>query len=157
MSVLLGDRKESKFEAITYSIELHDMLILLMQRGFGVKDVDSFVRKKYAYGEISEENFAKYRELMRSFKSKINQCASLITSNVRAANTIYPRTMHEYETRRDYQNAAIVNCVVSSANFANVNNNGNTNYNNASNSNGVRPDSSINQRRRRCYPFRKDK
>lgn len=62
MSVLLGDRKESKFEAITYSIELHDMLILLMQRGFGVKDVDSFVRKKYAYGEISEENFAKYRE-----------------------------------------------------------------------------------------------
>ena len=43
MSVLLGDRKESKFEAITYSIELHDMLILLMQRGFGVKDVDSFV------------------------------------------------------------------------------------------------------------------
>lgn len=98
MSVLLGDRKESKFEAITYSIELHDMLILLMQRGFGVKDVDSFVRKKYAYGEISEENFAKYRELMRSFKSKVNQCASLITSNVRAANTIYPRTMHEYET-----------------------------------------------------------
>ena len=202
MSVLLGDRKESKFEAITYSIELHDMLILLMQRGFGVKDVDSFVRKKYAYGEISEENFAKYRELMRSFKSKVNQCASLITSNVRAANTIYPRSMHEYETRRDYQNAAIVNCeqlinelqrvveifdvdlnlynryvkaidreiglikkwrqrskncVVSSANFANVNNNGNTNYNNASNSNGVRPDSSINQRRRRCYPFRKDK
>ena len=110
MSVLLGDRKESKFEAITYSIELHDMLILLMQRGFGVKDVDSFVRKKYAYGEISEENFAKYRELMRSFKSKVNQCASLITSNVRAANTIYPRSMHEYETRRDYQNAAIVNC-----------------------------------------------
>ena len=62
------------------------------------------------YGEILEENFAKYRELMRSFKSKVNQCASLITSNVRAANTIYPRTMHEYETRRDYQNAAIVNC-----------------------------------------------
>lgn len=32
MSVLLGDRKESKFEAITYSIELHDMLLSLMQR-----------------------------------------------------------------------------------------------------------------------------
>ena len=28
----------------------------------------------------------------------------------------------------------------SAANFANVNNNGNANYNNASNSNGVRPD-----------------
>ena len=31
--------------------------------------------------------------------------------------------------------------VVSAANFANVNNNGNCNYNNASNANGVRPDS----------------
>lgn len=50
MSVLLGDRKESKFEAITYSIELHDMLLSLMQRSFGVKDVDDFVRKAYAYG-----------------------------------------------------------------------------------------------------------
>ena len=27
MSVLVSDRTESKFEAITYSIELHDMLI----------------------------------------------------------------------------------------------------------------------------------
>ena len=47
--------------------------------------------------------------------------------------------------------------VVSSANFANVNNNGNTNYNNASNSNGVRPDSLPNQQRRRHCPFRMDK
>lgn len=29
---------------------------------------------------------------------------------------------------------------LNAANFANVNNNGNANYNNASNSNGVRPD-----------------
>lgn len=43
MSVLVKDRKESKFEAITFSIEIHDMLIELMQRGFGVKDVDHFV------------------------------------------------------------------------------------------------------------------
>ena len=43
-------------------------------------------------------------------------------------------------------------CVVSSANFANVNNNGNTNYNN-----GVRPDSLPNQQRRRHCPFRTDK
>ena len=70
MSVLLGDRKRVKIRSDYVSIELHDMLILLMQRGFGVKDVDGFVRKKYAYGEISEENFAKYRELMRSSNRK---------------------------------------------------------------------------------------
>lgn len=39
MSVLVSDRTESKFEAITYSIELHDMLIDFMQHGFGVKSV----------------------------------------------------------------------------------------------------------------------
>lgn len=39
MSVLVSDRTESKFEAITYSVELHDMLIELMQRSFGVKDL----------------------------------------------------------------------------------------------------------------------
>lgn len=52
-----------------------------------------------------------------------------------------------------YPGAASKTRVVSSANFANVNNNGNTNYNNASNSNGVRPDSLPNQQRRRCCPF----
>lgn len=37
MSVLVSDRTESKFEAITYSIELHDMLIdrPLRNLGFG--------------------------------------------------------------------------------------------------------------------------
>lgn len=46
MSVLVSDRTESKFEAITYSVELHDMLIELMQRSFGVKDLDRLVRMK---------------------------------------------------------------------------------------------------------------
>lgn len=44
MSVLVSDRTESKFEAITYSVELHDMLIELMQRSFGVKDLDRLVK-----------------------------------------------------------------------------------------------------------------
>lgn len=49
-------------------------------------------------------------EIMNSFKKRVSQHASLVTSNVRAANTIYPTTLHEYEIRRDYQNAAIVHC-----------------------------------------------
>lgn len=56
MSVLVSDRTESKFEAITYSVELHDMLIELMQRSFGVKDLDRLVRMKYAYGKKQHRN-----------------------------------------------------------------------------------------------------
>ena len=110
MSVLVSDRKESKFEAITFSVELHNMLLDFMQRNFGVKDLEQFVRIQYAYGKEPTENFSKYRYLMTNFKNRINQLASQLTSNIRAANSIYPTSMHEYEERRDYQNKAIINC-----------------------------------------------
>lgn len=110
MSVLVSDRKESKFEAITYSIELYDMLIDFMQRNFGVKDLDHFVRVRYAYGDDETENFAKYRYLMTNFKNRIDLLASQLTNNIRAANSTYPTSMLEYEQRRSYQNNAIVNC-----------------------------------------------
>lgn len=110
MSVLVSKRTESRFEAITFSIELHDMLIELMQRGFGVKDVDHFVRLRYAYGKDNTEDFAKYRYLMQNYKTRIDQTISLMTNNLRAANSIYPTSMAEYDQRRGYQNNAIVNC-----------------------------------------------
>lgn len=110
MSVLVSDRKESKFEAITFSIELHNMLIELMQRSFGVKDFEHFVRMRYAYGKDDKEDFSKYRYLMNNFKMRIDQLASMLTSNVRAANSLYPTSIHEYEQRRSYQNNAIANC-----------------------------------------------
>jgi len=47
---------------------------------------------------------------MQKFKDRIDKFAASVTGNVRAANTIYPTTLHEYEQRRDYQNAAIVGC-----------------------------------------------
>ncbi len=110
MSVLVADRKESKFEAIVYSEELHDLLIELMQRSFGIKDLDHFVRVRYAYGKDATEDFARYHYLMQNAKSQIDQIASLLTNNLRAANSIYPTSMFEYEQRRGYQNTAIINC-----------------------------------------------
>lgn len=98
---LVSDRTESKFEVITYSVELHDMLIELMQRSFGVKDLDRLVRMKYAYGKDTTEDFSRYRYLMLNYKNRIDQLASMLTSNIRAANSIYPTTLHEYEQRRD--------------------------------------------------------
>lgn len=95
MSVLVSDRTESKFEAITYSVELHDMLIELMQRSFGVKDLDHFVRVKYAYGKESAEDFSKYRYLMLNYKNRIDQLASMLTSNIRQQILyIRPRCMN---------------------------------------------------------------
>ena len=47
---------------------------------------------------------------MTNFKMRIDQLASQLTSNIRAANSTYPTNMREYERRRDYQNNALVNC-----------------------------------------------
>lgn len=109
MSVLVSKRTESKFEAITRSVELHDMLIDLIQRNFGVRDIEKFVRTRFAYS-VEEDEYAKHRYLMHNFKSRVDQLASQLTSNVRAANSLYPTSMAEYERRREYQNNAIVNC-----------------------------------------------
>lgn len=110
MSVLVSDRKESKLEVIVYSLELRNMLIELMQRNFGVKDLNRMVRLRYAYGKDDREDFHKYHYLMSGFKKRIDELASMLTGNLRAANTIYPTSMYEYEQRRGYQNNAIVNC-----------------------------------------------
>lgn len=99
MSVLAAKRKESKNEAITFSIELHNMLIELMQRSFGIKDVDQVVRIRYAYGMDPVEDFAKYRYLMTESKTQINHIATLLTCNLRAAKSLYPTSMHEYEKK----------------------------------------------------------
>ena len=110
MSVLVSDRKESRSEAIVFSIELHDMLLDLLNRNFGIKDLDHMVRVKYAYGEIKTEDFPFYHYQMHKYKERIDKLAYSLTNNLRAARSIYPTTMHEYERRRDYQNDAIVNC-----------------------------------------------
>jgi dihydroneopterin aldolase len=110
MSVIVADRTKSKLEVIVYSEELHDMLIELLNRNFGIKDLDHFVRVRYAYGKDDVEDFVKYRYLMNTLKTQIDKTASLLTNNLRAANSIYPTSMHEYDQRREFQNIGIANC-----------------------------------------------
>lgn len=110
MSVLVSDRKESRFESITFSIELHNMLLDLLSRDFGIKDLDQLVRVNYAYGRIKSEDFPFYHYQMHKYKDRINELAYALTNNLRAAKNLYPTSMHEYERRREYQNNAIVNC-----------------------------------------------
>jgi hypothetical protein len=67
VSVLASKRKESRFEPVVFSLEIHDMLVELMQRQFGVKDLDQFVRMRYAFGKDKIENFSYYRFLMQNY------------------------------------------------------------------------------------------
>lgn len=105
MSVLASKRKESREEAIAYSLELYDMLIEFMQRSFAIKS-----REQYATGKGLEVDYQAYAYIMLSTKEQIEKSASLLTANLRAARSLFPTSMHEYEIRRDYLNAGIANC-----------------------------------------------
>lgn len=105
MSVLASKRKESREEAIAYSLELYDMLIEFMQRSFAIKS-----QEQYATGKGLEVDYQAYAYIMLSTKEQIEKSASLLTANLRAARSLFPTSMHEYEIRRDYLNAGIVNC-----------------------------------------------
>ena len=51
MSVLASHRKESKWEPIVYSEKLHDELLDLSQRDFGIKEMTKIVRRRYWQSE----------------------------------------------------------------------------------------------------------
>ena len=104
MSVLVSKRKESKHEAIVFSVELHNMLIEFAQRNFGIKDPERMLREKYSRGDTDP------MYLLAEHKRQIHHLASLLEADLRAAKSLYPTTLHEYEIRRDYQNFGIVNC-----------------------------------------------
>ena len=112
MSVLVSDRNESRIEAVVLPNDIHDMTINLMQRNFGIKDIKNFARSRYLHGKDTTEDFIKYRALMHECKVRVNNAASMIGTDTKRAYSLYPSSMHEYEKRRDYQNAAICDCEV---------------------------------------------
>lgn len=73
MSVLASKRKESREEAIAYSLELYDMLIEFMQRSFAVKNQEQFVREQYATGKGLEVDYQTYAYIMLSTKEQIEK------------------------------------------------------------------------------------
>lgn len=101
MSVLASKRKESREEAIAYSLELYDMLIEFMQRSFAIKSQEQFVREQYATGKGLEVDYQAYAYIMLSTKEQIEKSASLLTANLRAARSLFPTSMHEYASCLD--------------------------------------------------------
>lgn len=110
MSVIAARRKESRLEVLIHANTLHDMLLELMQRNFGVKSIDRLVRRNYLFSKEQCEQRAYFRTVMNQSKIRIDHLCRLLIENIRAANTIYPISNAEFERRRAYQNDALVNC-----------------------------------------------
>ncbi len=106
MSVPVGDRTESKFEVIVYVNTLHDALRELMIRNFGIRNRDKILRNM----RVTPYVYSNFDYILLNHKTELERLATALTNDLRAANTIYPVFLHEYEKRRDYQNSAIVDC-----------------------------------------------
>lgn len=112
MSVLLTKRNKSHLDVLVNADTIHDQLIELMQRNFGIRNMEHFVRVQYVFGKIDSEDLPRYMYLMRNAKNRLDQTASILSNNLRIAKTIYPTNMTEYEERRKYQTLAIGNCKI---------------------------------------------
>ena len=110
MSVIAARRKESKFEPIIFADELHSMLREFSQRNFAAKADFSLPRRRFEYSAERGLVFWDSRYLLHTHKVTIDRIASTLTSNLRAANSIYPTSMNEYRLRRKYQTQAVANC-----------------------------------------------
>lgn len=110
MSVYKSKRNESKFEPLSYSLELYVIFQDLVARNLGIKDLDTLIKRKYQYGKAVKEDFPYYRNEMYKFKKRIKNGMLKLTDDLRAANTIYITTLSEYDKRRNYLDDAIVDC-----------------------------------------------
>lgn len=111
MSVKVIDRKESRYEAFYSAVNLRDTINEFAHRNFGLKDLDHFVRMRYAYRKDETENFAKYRYLLENSKKNLDMTCRLLVNTLTLANDIHrPSTSAEFDKKNEYLTIAIGYC-----------------------------------------------
>lgn len=113
MSVPLGDRHESRVEAIHFADKTIQYLLLdLLQRNFGIRDMDAFIREKFRHvqNKDGKGDFEQYWYLLYESKTTLQQTYNQLLFNLRSAYALNPINEHEWEVRRDHLNSAIFNC-----------------------------------------------
>jgi hypothetical protein len=104
MSVLKNRRSLSKLEFYHNARKMRRELTELLLHEFGIysrsnqKSVDPALPDEY------------YTEIIAEFSRNIRLILRNLMWNITAGNTMYPTSMPEVQSRRQYQNAAIVNC-----------------------------------------------
>lgn len=111
MSIYARKYKPSKWEPIIFADKLDDMFTDFAARDFGIKDLKSMVRRKYAIAPLDEEDFAFYFAILSVHKRNVRNHINLLTANVRMAN-VYPSTELDLKERLEHQNQAIFACIL---------------------------------------------
>lgn len=110
-SVYVRKRRESRYEPIIHAETLRDELLDFAKREYGIKDLKTLVRKKYAIREGSKD-FDYYFSLLYEHRREINQRLVLLIDDLYSVNAIYPTTVAEFDKRREFLNSALVTCSI---------------------------------------------
>jgi hypothetical protein len=106
MAVLKNKRGLSKLEFYHNARLMRKELTLLSLRGFGVHARGKAFNEET--GSPQPEGF--YDELLAEFSANVRRLLRNMLLNITAGNTIYPTNAEELQIRRNYQNAAVINC-----------------------------------------------
>ena len=110
MSVLEKDRKvNNDLKTITYANEIRFVFTTIMFRDFWIKDETNVIRKKYKIRSEDDAYYDDYVWLLEEEKKILTVMLANLTTNLTAANSIYPTNENELKGRRTYQNRAICN------------------------------------------------
>ena len=96
----------SRLEFYHNARRLRKELTALVLRDFGIHSRGA----KFKADTGSQQPEGYYDEIIKRFSNKMLDLLENLLMNITAGNTIYPTTHNELETRRMYQNGAIVNC-----------------------------------------------
>lgn len=111
MAVIARKRKESDFKVFDNAENLKRAMARLYQENFGIRDIYHPVKQQYKIsGDL--RNAANYGLYFYEYVNIIQCSLDDLIQDICRANSIYPKTLHELEVRRDYQNDAIGNCYI---------------------------------------------
>lgn len=111
MSVPKSRQSKSRLEVLYNATKLHDAIVALTLRSFGVYSRNSVLRHKYRTLIIQTKNEQYVDELVLSYKNLITQAANMIEVYLRQAKTIYPSNKTRLDLRMTCQNNALASCV----------------------------------------------
>ena len=111
MSIYARKYKPSKWEPIVFADKLDDMFTDFAARDFGIKDLKTMLRHKYAVAPLDDDDFSFYFSILQEHKRRVRNHINLLTSSIRLAN-VYPSTISDLKERITHQNQAVFACVL---------------------------------------------
>lgn len=122
MSVVVGDRRESRYAAVWHAIELAEEMTELCIRRLGIKDYDHMIRSKY-FHEYGERRCPKEEQvrMIQEAKSNLMDYTNRVVSETRIAYTVKVNSLESCDFQLKHIQEAEMYCELMIGKLQNIN------------------------------------